>query len=166
VVRRRSSRCARPSVAARAHPDLAVIDSDLTHLLGSWFNRGFLRLARIDWRTPAAILEKLITYEAVHEIQGFPDLKRRLATTAAASPSSIPVLDDEPLIFVEVAFVDEMPRRVGRSSSSRAPWATRARRAARSSTPSRARSRGCAASPSATSSSSRWPRICTTSSPT
>ncbi len=57
---------------------LAAVDHDLTHLLGSWFNRGFLELRRIDWSTPAAILEKLITYEAVHEIRGFPDLKRRL----------------------------------------------------------------------------------------
>jgi malonyl-CoA decarboxylase len=98
---------------ARAHPELAVIDSDLSHLLGSWFNRGFLRLERIDWRTPAAILEKLITYEAVHKIHGFPDLKRRLADDRRCFAFFHPVLEDEPLIFVEVAFVDEIPAAVG-----------------------------------------------------
>jgi len=98
---------------ARTHPELAVIDSDLSHLLGSWFNRGFLRLERIDWRTPAAILEKLITYEAVHEIHGFPDLKRRLADDRRCFAFFHPVLPDEPLIFVEVAFVNEIPSAVG-----------------------------------------------------
>jgi malonyl-CoA decarboxylase len=97
----------------RIHPQFAVIDNDLTHLLGSWFNRGFLRLERIDWRTPAAILEKLINYEAVHEIRGFPDLKRRLAADRRCFAFFHPVLPDEPLIFVEVAFVNEIPSAVG-----------------------------------------------------
>jgi malonyl-CoA decarboxylase len=97
----------------RQHPELAVIESDLSHLLGSWFNRGFLRLERIDWRTPAAVLEKLIAYEAVHEIQGFPDLKRRLADDRRCFAFFHPVLPDEPLVFVEVAFVDEIPAAVG-----------------------------------------------------
>ena len=94
------------------HPELAVIDSDLTHLLGSWFNRGFLHLERIDWRTPAAILEKLINYEAVHEIRGFPDLKRRLEQDRRCFAFFHPALPDEPLIFVEVAFVNEIPSAV------------------------------------------------------
>ena len=93
----------------KAHPDLASVDQDLTHLLGSWFNRGFLQLRRIDWNTPAAILEKLITYEAVHEIQGFPDLKRRLERDRRCFAFFHPALPDEPLIFVEVAFVDDLP---------------------------------------------------------
>ena len=97
----------------KAHPELAVIDSDLTHLLSSWFNRGFLQLKRIDWRTPASILEKLIAYEAVHEIKGFPDLKRRLERDRRCFAFFHPVLEDEPLIFVEVAFVNEMPSAVG-----------------------------------------------------
>ena len=81
-------------------------------LLASWFNRGFLELRRIDWKTPAAILEKLIAYEAVHEIQGFPDLKRRLERDRRCFAFFHPALPDEPLIFVEVALVDEMPSEV------------------------------------------------------
>jgi malonyl-CoA decarboxylase len=100
-------------VLCRDHPQFAVIDSDLTHLLGSWFNRGFLRLERIHWHTPAAILEKLIDYEAVHEIRGFPDLKRRLADDRRCFAFFHPALPDDPLIFVEVAFVNEIPSAVG-----------------------------------------------------
>jgi len=96
----------------KAHPEWIVIDHDLQHLLGSWFNRGFLQLRRIDWNSPAAILEKLIAYEAVHEIQGFPDLKRRLAADRRCFGFFHPALPDEPLIFVEVAFTDELPSAV------------------------------------------------------
>ena len=96
----------------KEHPQWATLDNDLTHLLGSWFNRGFLELRRIDWRTPAAILEKLIAYEAVHEIHGFPDLKRRLERDRRCFAFFHPALPDEPLIFVEVAFVDELPAAV------------------------------------------------------
>lgn len=96
----------------KAHPEYAVIDHDLQHLLGSWFNRGFLQLRRIDWNTPAAILEKLIQYEAVHAIQGFPDLKRRLAADRRCFGFFHPALPDDPLIFVEVAFTDELPSAV------------------------------------------------------
>ena len=72
--------CARScSAHCATSPALKPLDSDLRHLLGSWFNRGFLELRRIDWQTPAAVLEKLIAYEAVHEIQGWDDLRRRLA---------------------------------------------------------------------------------------
>jgi malonyl-CoA decarboxylase len=93
----------------KKHPEFAAIDHDLTHLLGSWFNRGFLQLRRIDWKTPAAILEKLIAYEAVHAIRGFPDLKRRLERDRRCFAFFHPALEDEPLIFVEVAFLNEMP---------------------------------------------------------
>ena len=96
----------------KSDPALAAVDHDLTHLLGSWFNRGFLELRRIDWSTPAAILEKLIAYEAVHEIQGFPDLKRRLERDRRCFAFFHPALPDEPLIFVEVAFVNELPSEV------------------------------------------------------
>ncbi|NJD87972.1 MAG: hypothetical protein FIB05_08155 [Betaproteobacteria bacterium] len=95
-----------------AHPHLALVDDDLVHLFGSWFNRGFLELRRIDWGTPAAILEKLIAYEAVHEIQGFPDLKRRLERDRRCFAFFHPALPGEPLVFVEVAFVDELPSAV------------------------------------------------------
>jgi len=93
----------------RTHPNLELVDADLTHLFGSWFNRGFLELRRIDWNTPAAVLEKLITYEAVHEIRGFPDLKRRLERDRRCFAFFHPALPGEPLVFVEVAFVDDMP---------------------------------------------------------
>jgi malonyl-CoA decarboxylase len=86
-------------------PDLKPLEADLRHLLSSWFNRGFLELRRIDWHTPAAILEKLIAYEAVHEIQGWEDLRRRLAPDRRCFGFFHPTLRDEPLIFVEVALV-------------------------------------------------------------
>ncbi|MBL0140922.1 MAG: malonyl-CoA decarboxylase [Betaproteobacteria bacterium] len=98
--------------ALPANPQLAAVDDDLTHLFGSWFNRGFLELRRIDWGTPASILEKLIAYEAVHEIQGFPDLKRRLERDRRCFAFFHPALPGEPLVFVEVAFVDELPSAV------------------------------------------------------
>jgi malonyl-CoA decarboxylase len=85
------------------HPCLEPIDADLVHLLASWFNRGFLELRRIDWRTPALILEKLIAHEAVHEIHGWPDLRRRLECDRRCFAFFHPALPDEPLIFVEVA---------------------------------------------------------------
>ena len=99
--------------AIKRQPALAVIDQDLSHLLASWFNRGFLELRRIDWSTTAAAtLEKLIAYEAVHEIHGFPDLKRRLERDRRCFAFFHPALPDEPLIFVEVAFVDDLPSEV------------------------------------------------------
>ena len=80
------------------------------HLLASWFNRGFLVLRRIDWHTPAAILEKIIAYEAVHEIQGWDDLRRRLDPADRRCFAFFhPSLIDEPLIFVEVALMSDMP---------------------------------------------------------
>lgn len=87
----------------REHPQWRVVDADLLHLLRSWFNRGFLRLERIDWRTSALVLEKLIAYEAVHAIQGWPDLRRRLQADRRCFAFFHPSLADEPLIFIEVA---------------------------------------------------------------
>ena len=89
----------------RTQPELAPLDSDLRHLFASWFNRGFLDLRRIDWNTPAAVLEKLLVYEAVHEIQGWTDLRRRLAADRRCFAFFHPALPGEPLIFVEVALV-------------------------------------------------------------
>ncbi|MEM7021113.1 MAG: malonyl-CoA decarboxylase [Pseudomonadota bacterium] len=88
------------------------IDSDLLHLFRSWFNRGFLVLERIDWRTPAVVLEKLIEYEAVHAIHGWDDLRRRLAQDRRCFAFFHPALPDEPLIFVEVALVRGLADRV------------------------------------------------------
>jgi malonyl-CoA decarboxylase len=91
-------------------PALARVDTDLMHLLSSWFNRGFLVLRRIDWQTPAAILEKIIAYEAVHEILGWDDLRRRLDPADRRCFAFFhPSLIDEPLIFVEVALTSEVP---------------------------------------------------------
>jgi malonyl-CoA decarboxylase len=86
-----------------AHPHLKPVDGDVLHLLQSWFNRGFLQLERISWKTPAFILEKLITYESVHEIRGWDDLHRRLADDRRCFAFFHPALPEEPLIFVEVA---------------------------------------------------------------
>jgi malonyl-CoA decarboxylase len=84
---------------------LKPLDADLKHLFASWFNRGFLELRRIDWQSPAAVLEKLIAYEAVHEIHGWDDLRRRLAPDRRCFAFFHPALPGEPLIFVEVALV-------------------------------------------------------------
>ncbi|MEQ5803023.1 malonyl-CoA decarboxylase [Halomonas sp. H10-9-1] len=97
----------------REHPELAAIDSDFAHLFGSWFNRGFLMLKRIDWNTPASILEKIIRYEAVHEIRDWDDLRRRLdARDRRCFAFFHPAIGDEPLIFVEVALCKGLPARI------------------------------------------------------
>jgi malonyl-CoA decarboxylase len=89
----------------REQPKLLPVDSDILYLLRLWFNRGFLRIERIDWGSPAAILEKLIAYEAVHEIKGWDDLRRRLASDRRFFAFFHPALPDEPLVFVEVALM-------------------------------------------------------------
>ncbi len=96
---------------AMAHrDDLGVIDGDFIHLFSSWFNRGFLVLRRIDWSTSAAILEKIIRYEAVHEIRDWADLRRRIDPPDRRCYAFFhPALVDEPLIFVEVALTREIP---------------------------------------------------------
>ena len=86
-------------------PSLKAVDVDLVHLLTSWFNRGFLHLERIDWESPAALLQKIMTYEAVHPMAGWADLRRRLAEDRRCFAFFHPALPDEPLIFVEVALV-------------------------------------------------------------
>ncbi|HYZ21501.1 MAG TPA: malonyl-CoA decarboxylase [Rhodopila sp.] len=96
----------------RAEPGLRVLDSDLRHLFASWFNRGFLELRRIDWQTQAAVLEKLIAYEAVHEIQGWDDLRHRLDADRRCFAFFHPALPGEPLIFVEVALVQGLAEAV------------------------------------------------------
>jgi malonyl-CoA decarboxylase len=97
----------------RVRPELEPLDSDLRHLFASWFNRGFLDLRRIDWNTPAAVLEKLLVYEAVHEIQGWTDLRRRLAADRRCFAFFHPALPGEPLIFVEVALVRGLASAIG-----------------------------------------------------
>jgi malonyl-CoA decarboxylase len=87
----------------KPNPHWVGVDADLAHLFGSWFNRGFLHLQRIDWNTPAIVLEKLILYEAVHAITDWNDLHRRLAADRRCFAFFHPALPDEPLIFIEVA---------------------------------------------------------------
>jgi malonyl-CoA decarboxylase len=90
--------------------DFAAVDADFVHLFSSWFNRGFLVLRHIDWSTPAIVLEKIIRYEAVHEIRGWDDLRRRIDPPDRRCYAFFhPALVDEPLIFVEVALERDIP---------------------------------------------------------
>jgi malonyl-CoA decarboxylase len=89
-------------------PALAGLEADLKSLLSSWFDVGFLELRRITWDSPAALLEKLIAYEAVHEIQSWDDLKNRLENDRRLFAFFHPRMPNEPLIFVEVALLNGM----------------------------------------------------------
>jgi malonyl-CoA decarboxylase len=89
-------------------PQLRALAEDLRRLLANWFDIGFLELQRISWESPAALLEKLMLYEAVHEIRGWTDLKNRLEADRRCFAFFHPRMPDEPLIFVEVALVSGM----------------------------------------------------------
>lgn len=96
-----------------AEPALEALDADFVHLFTSWFNRGFLVLRRIDWTTPANILDKIIRYEAVHAINDWNDLRQRLEPADRRCFAFFhPQLSDEPLIFVEVALCDDIPHAI------------------------------------------------------
>ncbi|TVR08624.1 MAG: MCD, Malonyl-CoA decarboxylase MCD [Salinarimonadaceae bacterium] len=102
----------REETLARLSEDraLADLDADFRHLFSSWFNRGFLGLKRIDWTSPAHVLEKIIRYEAVHKIENFEELKSRLAPEDRRLYAFFhPALTEEPLIFVEVALTQAIP---------------------------------------------------------
>jgi malonyl-CoA decarboxylase len=90
-------------------PDWRALEDDLLHLLSSWFNPGFLEMRRVDWNSPAQLLEQLIRHEAVHQIDGWDDLRRRLLPDRRCFAFFHPQLAGEPLIFVEVALLPEMP---------------------------------------------------------
>ncbi len=90
-------------------PELEALENDFLHLLSSWFNPGFLQLRRVDWNAPAQLLEQLIRHEAVHAIDGWDDLRRRLQPDRRCFAFFHPQLPDEPLIFVEVALLHDMP---------------------------------------------------------
>src|SRR5262249_1490756 len=92
----------------RRDPLLWELEEDLKGLLANWFDIGFLELKRITWESPAALLEKLMVYEAVHEIRGWTDLKNRLDADRRCFAFFQPRMPDEPLIFVEVALVSGM----------------------------------------------------------
>ena len=91
------------------HPQLAAVEADFFHLLSSWFNPGFLEMQQVDWNSPAQLLEKIIQHEAVHAIDGWDDLRRRLQPDRRCFAFFHPQLPAEPLIFVEIALVPEMP---------------------------------------------------------
>ena len=93
-------------------PLLSGLEEDLKRLLANWFDIGFLELKRITWESPAALLEKLMVYEAVHEIRGWTDLKNRLDADRRCFAFFHPRMPDEPLIFVEVALVSGMASNV------------------------------------------------------
>ena len=93
----------------REHPALRAIDSDLRHLFVAWFNKGFLELRRIDWSSPAMVLEKIIDYEAVHQINGWDDLRSRLREDRRCFAFFHPALANDPLVFVEIALTDAIP---------------------------------------------------------
>jgi Malonyl-CoA decarboxylase (MCD). len=97
----------------KKHPDLKRVDNDFLKLFKSWFNSGFLILKKINWSTPALILEKVIEYEAVHEINSWKDLRERLEPHDRLCFSFFhPSMQDEPLIFVVVALMDKVPEKI------------------------------------------------------
>lgn len=92
----------------QGHPEIKALDADLHHLFTSWFNPGFLELHEITWNSPAQLLEKIIQHEAVHAIDGWDDLRRRLQPDRRCFGFFHPQLPGEPLIFVEVALVPDI----------------------------------------------------------
>ena len=105
---------ARLAQAARTNPALRGLDGDFQHLFASWFNRGFLELRHVDWQSPAEVLEKIISYEAVHEISGWDDLRARVADPDRRLFAFFhPAMPDDPLIFVEVALMAAVPGAIG-----------------------------------------------------
>ena len=89
--------------------DWQSVEADLLHLLSSWFNPGFLEMRRVDWNSPAHLLEQIIQHEAVHTIDGWDDLRRRLQPDRRCFAFFHAQLANVPLIFVEVALVPAMP---------------------------------------------------------
>ncbi len=101
------------------HPNFQKIDFDLSSLFKDWFNRGFLILKPIlkpiDWETPANILEKIIEYEAVHQIKSWDELRSRLEPQDRKCFAYFhPAMEDEPLIFIEVALTEDMPEKINK----------------------------------------------------
>ena len=87
----------------KSNKELSELDNDLRHLFRAWFNPGFLKLTKITWDTKAAVLEKIIKYERVHQIKDMNELKRRLGEDRRFFSYFHPALEDEPIIFVQVA---------------------------------------------------------------
>jgi malonyl-CoA decarboxylase len=96
----------------KANPAWRGVDADLRHLFISWFNKGFLEMRMIDWNSPALVLEKIIDYEAVHEIRGWDDLRNRLHEDRLCFAFFHPAMPDDPLVFVEVALTVGIPEAI------------------------------------------------------
>ncbi len=97
----------------KTNPELQRTDNDFVHLLRSWFNRGFLVLKQISWDTPARVLDKIVAYEAVHQIVDLDDLRRRLYPPDRRCFAFFhPSMPDEPLIFVEIALTANVPKKI------------------------------------------------------
>ena len=105
----------------RGDPYLAALEHDLRSLFASWFDVGFLELQRIDWNSPAVLLERLVGYEAVHEIRSWSDLKNRLDSDRRCYALFHHRMPNEPLIFVEVALVRGLAGSVQRLLDKKAP---------------------------------------------
>ena len=105
----------------KGDPHLTALEADMRTLLANWFDVGFLELKRIDWDSPAALLEKLVGYEAVHEIRSWRDLKNRLDSDRRCYAFFHPRMPAEPLIFVEVALVKGLASSVQRLLDQKAP---------------------------------------------
>jgi malonyl-CoA decarboxylase len=96
----------------KENSELKPLDDDLRELFKSWFNPGFLRLAKITWDTKAAVLEKIIKYERVHKIKDMDELKRRLGEDRRFFSYFHPALEDEPIIFVQVALTNGLGKSI------------------------------------------------------
>jgi len=92
--------------------ELSELDNDLRHLFRAWFNPGFLKLEKITWNTKAAVLEKIIKYERVHEMKDMNELKRRLGEDRRFFSYFHPALEDEPIIFVQVALTNGLGKSI------------------------------------------------------
>lgn len=144
-------------------PEPRGLDLDFRHLFSCWFNRGFLEIRHIEWSTSAAILEKIIRYEAVHEIKRWADLRQRVAALDRRLFAFFhPAMPDEPLIFVEVALTASTPHAIAPilASDRDALEPEQATTVVLCSIPSPIAKRACAAFHSAVSSSSRSSRSC------
>ena len=103
----------RERIRSLNNDDLKIFDYGLLNLFKYWFNPSFLVLEKIDWETPANILEKIIEYEAVHEINSWDDLRARLAPEDRQCFAFFhPLIPNDPLIFVEVALCDGIPKSI------------------------------------------------------
>ena len=106
--------------ASSKNQNYKKIDNDLKTLFLDWFNRGFLVLKPIDWNTPAAILEKIIKYESVHQINNWKELRDRINSLDRRCFAFFhPAMGNEPLIFVEIAFTSELPENIDKILNTR-----------------------------------------------